>query len=82
MLINQEYFEEQLDTLFITEDDFNNSLIQKYAFNKEHDVLITENPMLDESNNIEVVEKLQSKRYNKDVFLYLVKLERPLPVER
>lgn len=74
--ITLEYFENMLDTLFEDSEDLQNSLLKQYMFDTDKDVYITPNAALDEEDEIECLEKLQTQRDGMDIYMYLVKVDR------
>jgi len=74
--INEEYFQNQLDTLFEDEEDLRNSLLKQYMLDSDKDIYITPNSELDEEEEIECLKKLHTERDGMDLYLYVVKADR------
>jgi len=74
--INEEYFQNQLDTLFEDEEDLKNSLLKQYMLDSDKDIYITPNSELDEEEEIKCLKKLHTERDGMDLYLYVVKADR------
>ena len=74
--INEEYFNNMLDTLFEDEEDLRNSLLKQYMLDRDKNIYITPNSELDEEEEIECLKKLHINRNGFDVYMYVVKADR------
>jgi len=74
--INEEYFNNMLDSLFEDDKDLQMSLIKQYMYDEDKDIYITPNNELDEEEEIECLKKLHTNRNGFDVYMYVVKVDR------
>ena len=74
--ITQEYFENQLNSLYDNKEDMEDALLKQYIFDKDKDVYVTHSPDLDKDEAVECLEKLHINRDGLDMYMYLVKVDR------
>ena len=74
--ITQEYFENQLDSLYDSEEDIKRTILKQYMYDEHKDIYISPNPMLDDSDEINCLKKMHLNRNGFDIYLYVVKVDR------
>lgn len=74
--INEEYFNNMLDSLFEDDEDLQMSLLKQYMYDENKDIFITPNEALDEEDEIECLKKMHTNKNGFDVYMYVVKVDR------
>ena len=74
--INEEYFNNILDSLFEDDENLQMSLLKQYMYDKDKDIFITPNSELDAEEGIECLKKLHTNRNEFDIYMYVVRVDR------
>jgi len=74
--INEEYFNNMLDSLFEDDKDLQMSLLKQYMYDKDKDIFITPNSEFDKEGEIECLKKLHTCRNGFDIYMYVVRVDR------